>query len=61
MEWNGFKAWMVDGAENLNSAKKRMNETIINIISSFVNFSPFLQALLFFFILILFVAITNLT
>jgi len=23
MEWNGFKAWIVDGAENLNSAKKK--------------------------------------
>ena len=39
---------MVDGAENLNSAKKKkMNETINNIICSFGNFSPFLQALLF--------------
>ena len=38
MEWNRFKARMVDGAESLNSAKKNeMNEMINNIISSFSN------------------------
>ena len=47
MEWNRFKARIVDGAENLNSAKKNeMNEVINNIISSFGNFFPFFEALM---------------
>lgn len=31
MEWNGFKAWMVDGAENLNSAKKKWMKRSITL------------------------------
>ena len=46
MEWNRFKARIVDGAENLNSAKKNeMNEMINNIISSFGNFFSILSSI----------------